>query len=247
MLAGWRERGLAPSVVVDPAPAAAALAGAECRSSPGGGIPAGFAPGRRRARDQAAGSRRRPCRPIAHFRRRGVGLDHGRQDHRRHARPAGEGGRSSAPCRTPRPQCARASPSPSPGRGLPRNSARWRHAARSDRARSTGSRRKACSTRSPQCPAAARPMSSCWPRCWSRRRSSRASRPISPAGWHGRPSRLRRAARASEEDAADLRKAVTSPKGTTERALAVLMAEAWPALMSRAIAAATERSRELGG
>ncbi len=53
---------------------------------------------------------------------------------------------------------------------------------------------------------------------------------------------------ASAEDAAVLRRNVTSPKGTTERALAVLMAtEAWPALVSRAIAAATERSRELGG
>lgn len=53
---------------------------------------------------------------------------------------------------------------------------------------------------------------------------------------------------ASAEDAAALRRAVTSPKGTTERALEVLMApEAWPALMSRAIAAATARSRELAG
>jgi pyrroline-5-carboxylate reductase len=53
---------------------------------------------------------------------------------------------------------------------------------------------------------------------------------------------------ASTEDAAQLRRNVTSPKGTTERALAVLMAEeAWPALMSRAIAAATARSRELAG
>ena len=51
---------------------------------------------------------------------------------------------------------------------------------------------------------------------------------------------------ASAEDAAVLRRNVTSPKGTTERALAVLMdSAAWPALMSRAIAAATERSREL--
>lgn len=51
---------------------------------------------------------------------------------------------------------------------------------------------------------------------------------------------------ASAEDAAVLRRNVTSPKGTTERALAVLMTEeAWPALMSRAIRAATERSREL--
>ena len=53
---------------------------------------------------------------------------------------------------------------------------------------------------------------------------------------------------ASAEDAAALRRAVTSPKGTTERALEVLMApEAWPALMSRAIKAATARSRELAG
>ena len=53
---------------------------------------------------------------------------------------------------------------------------------------------------------------------------------------------------ASEQDAADLRKAVTSPKGTTERALAVLMEpEAWPRLMSKAIAAATARARELAG
>jgi pyrroline-5-carboxylate reductase len=53
---------------------------------------------------------------------------------------------------------------------------------------------------------------------------------------------------ASAEDAAQLRKNVTSPKGTTERALAVLMEEtAWPEHISRAIAAATARSRELAG
>ena len=53
---------------------------------------------------------------------------------------------------------------------------------------------------------------------------------------------------ASPEDAAALRRAVTSPNGTTERALAVLMDDAaWPALISRAIAAATARSRELAG
>jgi pyrroline-5-carboxylate reductase len=51
---------------------------------------------------------------------------------------------------------------------------------------------------------------------------------------------------ASSEDAADLRVAVTSPKGTTEQALAVLRAEhAWPEFFSKAIAAATKRSREL--
>jgi len=53
---------------------------------------------------------------------------------------------------------------------------------------------------------------------------------------------------ASEQDAADLRRAVTSPKGTTERALAVLMEpDAWPKSMSRAIQAATDRARELAG
>ena len=53
---------------------------------------------------------------------------------------------------------------------------------------------------------------------------------------------------ASTEDPAAMRRAVTSPAGTTERALAVLMAEdAWPAAMRRAIAAATARSRELSG
>ena len=53
---------------------------------------------------------------------------------------------------------------------------------------------------------------------------------------------------ASEQDAADLRRAVTSPKGTTERALAVLMEpDAWPKAMSRAIQAATDRARELAG
>ncbi|MGH7042681.1 MAG: pyrroline-5-carboxylate reductase [Acetobacteraceae bacterium] len=53
---------------------------------------------------------------------------------------------------------------------------------------------------------------------------------------------------AGEEDAAALRRAVTSPAGTTERALEVLMApDAWPAALSRAVAAATRRSRELAG
>jgi pyrroline-5-carboxylate reductase len=53
---------------------------------------------------------------------------------------------------------------------------------------------------------------------------------------------------AGDEDAAALRRAVTSPKGTTERALAVLMdAHAWPAQIMKAVAAATTRSRELAG
>ena len=51
---------------------------------------------------------------------------------------------------------------------------------------------------------------------------------------------------ASTDDPAAMRQAVTSPAGTTERALAVLMApDAWPSLVSRAVAAATARSREL--
>jgi pyrroline-5-carboxylate reductase len=51
---------------------------------------------------------------------------------------------------------------------------------------------------------------------------------------------------ASQDDADALRRAVTSPNGTTERALAVLMAsDGWPSLISRAIDAATARSRDL--
>jgi pyrroline-5-carboxylate reductase len=51
---------------------------------------------------------------------------------------------------------------------------------------------------------------------------------------------------ASDEDAANLRIAVTSPAGTTERALAVLRADtAFPKLFLEAIEAATQRSREL--
>ncbi len=53
---------------------------------------------------------------------------------------------------------------------------------------------------------------------------------------------------ASSEDAADLRKAVTSPGGTTEAALGVLMASgAWARALSQAVDAATRRSRELAG
>ncbi len=53
---------------------------------------------------------------------------------------------------------------------------------------------------------------------------------------------------ASPEDTATLRRNVTSPKGTTEAALRVLMApDAWPLALSDAIAAATARSRALAG
>ncbi len=55
-------------------------------------------------------------------------------------------------------------------------------------------------------------------------------------------------ARLSDEPASVLRQNVTSPGGTTAAALEVLMADdGLPALMSRAIAAATRRSRELAG
>lgn len=54
--------------------------------------------------------------------------------------------------------------------------------------------------------------------------------------------------RLSDETPAALRENVTSPGGTTAEALRVLMAEdAWQPLMTKAIAAATARSRELAG
>ena len=53
---------------------------------------------------------------------------------------------------------------------------------------------------------------------------------------------------ASPDSAAALRRAVTSPNGVTERALAVLMdRDAWPASIGAALRAATRRSRELAG
>ena len=53
---------------------------------------------------------------------------------------------------------------------------------------------------------------------------------------------------ASSEESSALRRAVTSPNGVTERALAVLMADdAWPASLRHALQAATKRSRELAG
>lgn len=52
---------------------------------------------------------------------------------------------------------------------------------------------------------------------------------------------------ASPEDAAALRRAVTSPHGTTEAALAVLMdAAAWPRAVVGAVRAAAARAEELG-
>ena len=55
-------------------------------------------------------------------------------------------------------------------------------------------------------------------------------------------------ARMSDEEATQLRKNVTSPGGTTAAALSVLMAEdGMQPLLDRAVAAATERSRELAG
>ena len=50
----------------------------------------------------------------------------------------------------------------------------------------------------------------------------------------------------TDEDARAMREAVTSKAGTTERALAVLMAEgAWPHLIDQAVVAAATRAREL--
>jgi pyrroline-5-carboxylate reductase len=52
----------------------------------------------------------------------------------------------------------------------------------------------------------------------------------------------------SDIDAAKLRKNVTSPGGTTAAALQVLMAKnGLNPLMTKAVAAATKRSRELAG
>ena len=92
-------------------------------------------------------------------------------------------------------------------------------------------------------------MCSCWPRRWRG--------PAPPPGCRPRsPTQLARATVAgsgellhrSPLDAATLRQNVTSPGGTTAAALDVLMAEdGLEPLMTKAIAAATKRSRDLAG
>jgi len=54
-------------------------------------------------------------------------------------------------------------------------------------------------------------------------------------------------AEAADEDPSQLRVNVTSPNGTTQAALEVLMDEenGFPALLGRAVKAATDRSKEL--
>ncbi|MBO9449075.1 pyrroline-5-carboxylate reductase [Tropicibacter sp. R16_0] len=56
-------------------------------------------------------------------------------------------------------------------------------------------------------------------------------------------------AETAEEDPSQLRVNVTSPNGTTQAALEVLMSDSdgFPALLNRAVAAATNRSKELSG
>ncbi|MHA3683407.1 pyrroline-5-carboxylate reductase [Leucobacter sp. HY1908] len=51
----------------------------------------------------------------------------------------------------------------------------------------------------------------------------------------------------SDDEPAQLRRNVTSPKGTTERAIEVLQGDDWGALFDRALAANVQRSEELEG
>ena len=51
----------------------------------------------------------------------------------------------------------------------------------------------------------------------------------------------------SDKDPAELRRNVTSPKGTTEQAIFVLQDAGWGDLFDRALAANVRRSEELAG
>ena len=251
MLSGWRERGLAPSVAVDPAPEAARLAGPDLAvvADPSL-IPADFSPAAvvLAVKPQTAAEALPPYAPVR--RQGGVPVDHGRPHHRRHARPAGRPRRD-------RPGHAQHARSGAPGRdgGL--------------------RRRRACRSRSSAL--CERLLQAIGVVAWADDEALldpvtavSGSGPAyvfllaelleQAAVEQGMPADLARVlARqtvagsgallaASAEDAAALRRAVTSPAGTTEAALKVLMApEAWPAALSRAMAAATGRSRELAG
>ena len=77
-----------------------------------------------------------------------------------------------------------------------------------------------------------------------------ACRPTSPCAWRGPPSKARANCCTARPNvsAATLRKNVTSPGGTTQAALDVLMApDGLAALMARATAAAARRAGELSG
>ena len=92
-------------------------------------------------------------------------------------------------------------------------------------------------------------MSSCWPRAWR----GPAPPPVCRAALAERLARATVAGSGellhrSPLDAATLRQNVTSPGGTTAAALEVLMADdGLDPLMTKAVAAATRRGRDLAG
>ena len=108
MLAGWREQGLAASVAVDPAPAAAQWAGDDMRVvADAGAIPADFAPAAvvfavkpQNAAETLPGYQRFAGKSVflSIMAGRTIGGMRGL---------LGVARRSCAPCRTRRPQCAR--------------------------------------------------------------------------------------------------------------------------------------------
>lgn len=264
MLAGWRERGLAPSVVVDPAPDAAALAGPGVRVVPGAdAVPDDF----------------RPAAVVLAVKPQGA--DEAVPAYARHAADGAVvlsimAGRTEAGVRALLGPDAATGATPgaaTPGaavvRAMPNTPAAIRRGitvAYAGAAVSAG-QRALCDVL----------LASVGEVAWVE--DEALLDPVTAVSGGGPayvfllaelleragreqglpPDLARRLARAtvsgagallaaSTEDAEALRRAVTSPKGTTERALAVLMQEdAWPALVSRAIDAATARSRELAG
>lgn len=269
MLAGWRERGLAPSVVVDPAPGAAALAGPGVRVVPGAdAVPDDF----------------RPAAVVLAVKPQGA--DEAVPAYARHAADGAVvlsimAGRTEAGLRALLgpdalgpdalgPDAARGdTPGAAVVRAMPNTPAAIRRGitvAYAGAAVSAG-QRALCDVL----------LASVGEVAWVE--DEALLDPVTAVSGGGpayvfllaelleragreqglSPDLARRLARATvsgagallaagTEDADVLRRAVTSPKGTTERALAVLMQEdAWPALVSRAIEAATARSRELAG
>ena len=251
MLSGWREQGLAPSVAVDPAPAAAAFAGPDLTvvADPGA-IPDGFAPAAvvLAVKPQNAAA---TLPAYARFARTAVFLSimAGRTIAGIARLCSASRPRSCAPCPTPPPRSARASPSacPSPGVSTPQR-------ALCDRLLQAIGKVAWVEDEALLDPVTA--VSGSGPAYVFLLAELMEQAAIE----QGIPPDLARLlARqtvsgsgallaASPEDAAALRVAVTSPGGTTAEALSVLMdPDAWPIAMSRAIAAATRRSRELAG
>ncbi len=203
-----------------------------------------------RAGDQAAdaGPGRAEPRALARC-RQPADLDSRRQDHRQSRRAPAGAQQSCAPCPTRRRRSGAESPAPSPIPLSRRRNAIWRKNCCRASARSNGSARNRRSTPSPRISGSGPAYVFLLVEALAQGGEALGLPPdlamrLARATVEGSGELLHRAPEISAET---LRKNVTSPGGTTQAALDVLMAQdGLAALMARATAAAAKRAGELG-